>query len=125
MDGEPGRPEAELAKNGDGGGDLSRPGLLRCWGGGPREAVTTKGSRCSWATGRRGQREAQGRAVVWHAEAEEEKGKRGVQLNARERRKEKGGGGLAAWRRVEKESLGGWPARRAAGGGGGRSASAA
>jgi hypothetical protein len=35
IDGEPGRPEAELAKNGDGGSDLSRPGLLQCRGGGP------------------------------------------------------------------------------------------
>jgi hypothetical protein len=29
MDGEPGQPKAELAKNGDGGDDLSRPCLLR------------------------------------------------------------------------------------------------
>jgi hypothetical protein len=40
---EPGRLEAELAKNGDGGGDLSWPGLLRCRGGGPREAAENKG----------------------------------------------------------------------------------
>jgi hypothetical protein len=41
-DGEPGRPEAELAKN-DGGGNLSWPGLLRCRGGGPREAAEDEG----------------------------------------------------------------------------------
>jgi hypothetical protein len=39
MDGELGWPEVELAKKGVGGGDLSRLGLLRCRGGGPREAV--------------------------------------------------------------------------------------
>jgi hypothetical protein len=43
MDGEPGQPEAELVKNGDGGGDLSRPGLLWCRGGGPWEAVEDEG----------------------------------------------------------------------------------
>jgi hypothetical protein len=41
-DGEPGRPEAELAKN-DGGGNLSWPGLLRYRGGGPREAAEDEG----------------------------------------------------------------------------------
>jgi hypothetical protein len=73
----------------------------------------TKGSRCSWATGRCGQREAQGHAVVWHTEAEEEKGKGGgVRLSARGSTRERGGG-PAAWRRVEEESVGG-------GGAGGR-----
>jgi hypothetical protein len=42
-DGESGRPEAELAKNGDGGGDLSRAGLLRCQGGGPRMVAEDEG----------------------------------------------------------------------------------
>jgi hypothetical protein len=52
------------------------------------------GSRCSWATGQRGQREAQGRVAAWHTEAEEEKGKGGgVRLSARGRRKERGGSG--------------------------------
>jgi hypothetical protein len=63
-----------------------------------RRRRRTKGS---WVTGRHKQREAQGRAAAWHAEVEEEKGKRGggVRLSARGRRKE--GGGPTAWLRVE------------------------
>jgi hypothetical protein len=69
-----------------------------------------KGSRCSWVTGRRGQREAQGCAAAWHAEVEELKGKKGR--------------GSAAWRRAG--GGGGWqPARHTVDGGGGRSAFAA
>jgi hypothetical protein len=54
--------------------------------------------------GRCGRREAWGRAAAWHAEADEEKGKRGGRLSTRGRRKE---GGLVARRRVEEESVGG------------------
>jgi hypothetical protein len=74
-DGEPGRPEVEF-----GAGEVDHG---RQW--------RTKGSRCSWATGRRGQREAQGHAAVWHAEAEGEKGKGGGSGSVHGEGEKKGG----------------------------------
>jgi hypothetical protein len=56
MDGELGWPEVELAKKGVGGGDLSWLGLLRCRGGGPREAVEDEALRSVWMKGSMGAR---------------------------------------------------------------------
>jgi hypothetical protein len=104
--GKPRRPEVELAKNGDGGGDLSRPGLLRCRGGGPREAGEDEGlpvllgyrsGRTKGSTRARGGVAHRGRGG---------KGEGGVRLSAQERRKEKGWSPVA-WHRVEEENVGG------------------
>jgi hypothetical protein len=91
MNNEPGWPEAELAKNGDGGGDLSRPGLLRCRGGGPREVAEDEGLPVLLGDRSVRTKGSTGRVAVWHTEAEEEKGRGGgVQLIARKR----GGGSV-------------------------------
>jgi hypothetical protein len=120
--GEPGWPDAELAKNRDGGGDLSQPGLLRCRGRGPREAaedeglpvllgdwsVRTKGSTgaCGGVAHRgRGGEGERGGSDLAHGEVQE-KGEGVRRLGAVWRRRAWGGGGLVA------------------SGGGGRSASA-
>jgi hypothetical protein len=91
MDGELGWPEAELAKNGDGGGDLSHPGLLRCQGGGPWEAAEDEGmpvllgGRSVWMKGSTGVHN-------------------GVVCKGRGGKGEKGGG-VGSWRGKEKK---GW-----------------
>jgi hypothetical protein len=121
MDSEPGQPEAELVKNGDGGGDLSRPGLLRCRGGGPREAVEDEGLlvllggrsvRTKGSTGARSDVAHRGRG------GKEERG--GVSSARGEGEKMVG---PVTRRHVEEESVGGggWqPERCATGGGSGR-----
>jgi hypothetical protein len=93
------------------GGDLSRLGLLRCRGGGPQGAAEDEG--LSVLLGDRSMRRKGSTGAcggVAHR-AEEEKGKGGVWLSARGRRKERGGGGPAAWRHME-ECVGGHGGRQ-------------
>jgi hypothetical protein len=103
-----------LLKNGDGGGDLSRPGLLRCRGGGPREAAEDAGlpvllggrsAQTKGSTGARGGMACRGRG------GKGEKGGWG-RLIAQGRIKE--GGGLTARPRMEEESVGGHGAQQGA-----------
>jgi hypothetical protein len=108
MDGEPGRPEVELAKNGDDGGNLSWPGFLWCRGGGPREVAKDEGlpvllGACSART-----KGSTGACVAWHAEANEEKWKRGWVSPQHAGKDKRGVGGRPAARcRVAEESVGG------------------
>jgi hypothetical protein len=73
-----------------------------------------KGYQCSWAASRCRQRESWGRAALWHAEAEEEKGEKGWW----------GGGGVGSAHREGEKSgvrrLGTVWRRRALGGPSGR-----
>jgi hypothetical protein len=125
-DDEPGRPEAELAKNGDDGDDLSQPGLLRCWGGGPQEAAEDEGLPVllgDQSVRTKGKHRGVRRRGT--SRQKEEKGKGGGVGSAHVEGEKKGGyGGLTSCG-GERVGGGGWrPARRAAGRGGGRSASA-
>jgi hypothetical protein len=76
------------------GDDLSRPGLLRCRGGGPQEAAEDEGLPVLLGDRSARTKGSTGRTAVWHAEAEEEKGKGGgggsAQRPGKENR-EKGG----------------------------------
>jgi hypothetical protein len=96
-DGEPGQPEVELAKNGDGGGDLNRPGLLRCRGGGPREAAEDEGLPVllGYRSGRtKGSTRARG-GVAHRGRGGKGEGGRSAQCTGKEKRKGVGSGGLA------------------------------
>jgi hypothetical protein len=72
------------------GGDLSRPGFLRCRGGGPREVAEDEGLPVLLGDRSVRTKGSTGRVAVWHTEAEEEKGRGGGSAH----RKKKGGGGV-------------------------------